>query len=366
MKIQKYKKKGETLYKFSAYLGVDPRTGKQKRTNRQGFKTKREAELAYLRLKTEEERRSKGIVLFKTVYKKWLDVYKNTVQESTLNKTEGYFRLYILPDFGDFRIDKIKLSDVQSSVEDWSNRTARPKAILNYMSNVFDFAIRNRIVKDNPCRLVVVPKSENRKRVDLKGNFWEKEELNTFLKYTQNNFDYRWFAFFRLLAYTGVRRGEALALEWSDIDFKNKTLSVSKTLTIGSGNKQIIQSPKTSASHGTVALDSKTIEILRLHKLRQMHLSKLVFPNTLGKHMTLSTPSKYLKKAIKETGVKEISLHGLRHTHCSLLIAAGLDIKQIQERMRHANVQITLDIYAHLTKDKKDETMEKYIAYMNS
>ncbi len=352
MNIKTYKKNGETYYKFNAYLGIDPKTGKEKRTNRSGFKSKKEAEIAYLRLLTEVENKIEGKITFEQVYLDWLKTYKKTVSESTLHKITALFNKHILAELGDYYIHTIKLQDIQYCVNKWSDVFKNVKPIKNYTSRVFKFAIQNSYIKENPCEFVIVPKISE--KVDKIENFFEKEELLEFLNYAKQDLSHKWYTYLRLLAYTGIRRGEGLALTWDDINFKNKTININKTLTTGTDNKQIIQNTKTNAGTRIINIDDETINVLKKHKINST--SNLVFANKKGEHIYLSSPAKKMKNIEKKYNLKDVSLHGLRHTHCSLLFAAGADLKQVQKRMGHKDIQTTLEIYTHLTKEKSEET----------
>ena len=164
------------------------------------------------------------------------------------------------------------------------------------------------------------------------------------------------------MIYTGLRRGETLALTWQDINFKNNTLTVNKTLGIGEYKKVVISTPKTQNSYRTIDLDEKTV--LELQKLKLQSRSPIIFPNKKGKHSRLSNISDKLNKAIKETGLKKIRVHDLRHTHASLLFASGASMKYVQERLGHTDIKTTMNIYTHVTKDTKEKDLNKFIKYM--
>jgi len=243
------KANGSTAWKFQTYLGIDPETGDPRRTTRRGFRTKKEAQLAEARLKLEVQNNGfesvlQNIPTYHEVYLKWLEVYKNNVQESTLHKTMKIFENHILPSYGKLRIDRISVSMCQKNIHQWFKKTKNYKVINRYSGKVFTYAISNGLINDNPTLKVNIPvavaKIEDHK--DDLGAFYTREELNHFLSCVNLEADrtktLKWIAFFHLLAYTGLRKGEALALNWSDIDFDNSTLIVSKAVTRGLSNRQ--------------------------------------------------------------------------------------------------------------------------------
>lgn len=150
---------------------------------------------------------------------------------------------------------------------------------------------------------------------------------------------------FRLLGFTGMRRGELMALTWEDINFKNKTISIDKTVTIGLNGKEIIQPPKTHSSIRVISIDDRTLSILKNWRVEQRKLCLMHGHNTSDKSQCLFTnlrtnkrlqvqhPNKAMDKICKKYNFKKIKIHGFRHTHCSLLFEASLSIQEVQDRL---------------------------------
>lgn len=365
---------------FRAYLGIDPQTGKPKRTTRRGFKTKKAASLAAAQL---ELQASKGDIqkpkeyLFKDVYAEWYDNYIHTVRESTWNRTAGMFDNHILPIFGNKRMLTITTKQVQQAVKTWfEETTANYKRWYNYTVAVFDYALKQGYVTKNPAKAVTLPK-KSAFIGDKPANFWSKTQLNQFFSHIDAKNDLNIYIMFRLLAYTGCRRGELLALEWDDVSFKNKTLRINKTLTQGLHGKQIIQAPKTKNSRRTITLDDETIQWLKKWKLQQQQ-SYLIFGfNTLQPHQlilsnsnnsyhSLNTPAKRLKKIIKAYDLKPITIHGFRHSHISALLSAGVPVTAVQLRVGHASPEVTLSVYSHITQEQSREAAKKLVNYLEN
>lgn len=103
-----------------------------------------------------------------------------------------------------------------------------------------------------------------------------------------------------------------------------------------------------------------------MKQLKVIDINQLVFPNGKNKHMALSTPIKYLNRICDKNGLKRITLHGLRHTHCSLLFAAGASLKEVQDRLGHDDIKTTMDIYNHITKAQQENAVDKLINFMNA
>ena len=382
--IKKYTKKdGSTAYMFQAYLGTDPNTGSRIRVTRQGFSTKKEASLAISRLKVEADEGSfikASNDTFQAVYDLWLEQYRNTVKESTLQKTMELFNNHILPAFGTMKMEKITVTFCQKKINEWFKFHSKYNVMKNYTSAVLKFAIRMDLIKNNPMDKITVPRKMAAVGQDDNLKYFTKEELQQFFSCckedaTQSN-NLLWITLFRLLAFSGMRKGEALALTWKDLDFTNETVCISKTVARGLGNRLLIQTPKTATSKRTIVLDGITLSMLSTWRKRQamdflklgfntMNEEQLIFPNTKNELMIPTKPDQKLDRMIKKNELKRITIHGFRHTHCSLLFEAGASIKEVQDRLGHADIQTTMNIYAHVTEKAKEKTAEKFAKYVN-
>ena len=382
--IKKYTKKdGSTAYMFQAYLGTDPNTGNRIRVTRQGFRTKKEATIALSRLKLEVD---EGCFIkanddtFQAAYELWLEQYRNTVKESTLNKTIQLFGKHILPAFGSMKLDKISVSFCQKKVNEWFGIHSKYTVIKNYTSSVLKFAIRMDLLKSNPMDKVTLPRRMAAVGKDEGLKYFDKVELQRFFEYSaaeaERTNNLLWHTLFRLLAFSGIRKGEALALTWNDLDFVSESVTINKTLTRGLENRLIIQAPKTASGKRSIALDPITLAMLNTWRKRQamdflklgfntMSGEQLIFPNTKNEFMCPTKPDKKLSRIIEQNDLKRITIHGFRHTHCSLLFEAGASIKEVQDRLGHSDIKVTMNIYAHVTEKAKEKTAEKFAKYVN-
>ena len=344
------------------------------------FATKKEAALSLSRLKYEIEENGLTKVnhdTFEEIYLLWFDsAYVNTVKESTYVKTKEMFRVHILPAFGSMKLNKISVTYCQTTVNNWCDSLAKYRVMKNYVTKVLDYSIALGLLKDNPMRKITMPKRKEIVDGEKVENYYNKEELQHFLDCIKSDGFTRWHALFRLLAFSGMRKGEALALEWKDIDFNQSTVTVNKTLARGENNKLIIQSPKTKTSFRTVSVDPGTMQLLKEWRKEQatdflklgfntMNPSQVVFTNYKNDYMQLATVTNRINKIIKKHDLKVITTHGLRHTHCSLLFEAGASIQEVKERLGHSDIQTTLNIYTHVTEKAKEGMAEKFAAYVN-
>ena len=159
--------------------------------------------------------------------------YIDNVRESTLNKTMRDFKNHIVPSFDGTNIREIKPDHCQSELNKWRDKLVNYRRIKNYAHRVFDYALRMDIIDSNPFDKVTVPKRIETIEESEFENFYSKEELNEFLEYVKEDLDLNWYTYFRLLAYSGARKSELLALKWSDIDFDTSLPSISTKHSLG-------------------------------------------------------------------------------------------------------------------------------------
>lgn len=382
--IKSYKSKGKTKYMFKVYLGTDPLTGKRIDTTRRGFSSAREAKQALTQLKAEFDAgkfktKNQDITLGE-LYKMWWAVYEPSVKISTsYNRYLAYSKHF--KKYDNLKLSKLTTLWAQDVVNELAREFKSYKAILSVLRLIINYGIRLELIEKDPFALVVYPKplEKSTKVHSIENNFYSKDELRVFLDRAKKLPNPVYYPFFRLLAYSGIRAGEISALNWSDIDFDEHTLSVTKTVSRSlRKNSNFITKPKTKKSTRTIFIDDETLQVLKTWKTTQakMLLAKginalsdlqLIFPKR-GNQIagTTSANSRLRVLYARNPDLRRISIHGFRHTHATLLLEAGLNIKDVQERLGHKNIQITLDIYSHVTQQKKQKTAEKFANYLEN
>ena len=378
--IQSYtNNRGDTLYKFQVYLGTDEFTGKQKRTTKRGFKTRKEAELALSRIKiqvAEGTYRQTRAETYKELYDLWIIQYEKTVEESTFVKTLGYFRNHILPSIGKYKIDKINIDICQKHFDEWATKLKKARTIKSYAAKVLDFGIKRGYIQINPFTHVET-RIKTRKLIEVEEkaeNFYTREQLITFLNCCKQSLHYKSYALLHLLAFTGMRKSEALALTWKDLNLIDSELTITKAIGRGKSGKLYLKTTKTGSSR-TIKLDDGTLAILKEWKRIQkkeyfilghntMTPSQLMFSNTNNDYIQPVQVQKWMYSVQKKHSLNKITPHGLRHTHCSLLFEAGASLKEVQDRLGHSDVKTTMDIYTHVTKKAKEEAIQKFATYL--
>jgi integrase len=378
--FQKYQTKEGQRWMFKMYTTPDPETGQKKQTTRRGFKTKKEAMVAAAKLDQEVE---SGIIVnnnnvtYEDVYIQWFSNHTKTIKISTKKTIESKFRTHILPRFGKLKIKDISKAFCQKMINEIADSIASVNDIKVQMNQVFKYAVKMDIIARNPMEHVTIPKKQkellNEENEGDKRNYWTKDELKKFLSITKKEISLRDHVLFHLLIYTGARKGELLALTWDDIDFEVGSIRLWKTLFQTDG-QHLFQTPKTKESKRLISLDTQTLALLKKWRISQMKedlahgetnsTNNVVFTRDDGTPLRLAYLNEKLNILIKKHNLHPINVHGIRHTHASLLFEAGASIKEVQERLGHADIQMTMNIYTHVTNTLKEQTAAKFQKYI--
>lgn len=371
MNITEYKKKnGTTVYRASVYLGVDKLTGKKARTTvtantKKGVKIKAREAVNAFAANGYSVKEKPTITTYRELVALWWESYKNTIKPNSQQSMEGIVRLHILPVFGDYKLDKLTTPIIQQQVNKWADKANKGEkgAYANYsfLNNInrriLQYGVTMQAIKHNPARDVIIPRKQQNKEHKVK--FFSNQELKQFLDYLdnldlssyENLFDY---VLYKTLLASGCRIGEALALEWSDIDLKKGIISISKTL----NRYQETNTPKSKAGLREIDIDKDTISLLKQYKKRQQVQSwqlgrseGIVFTPFTTKYAYACLLRKRLQGHFKSAGVPDISFHGFRHTHATIMLYAGIEAKDLQYRLGHSNISMTLNTYVHATKE---------------
>ena len=345
-------------------------------------------------------------VTFYDVSKQWEPDAKEKLSPATFESYQGILDKHIYPVIGNVRISKINAMILQDMVKKWKAEDLAPASIRRYfavVSLVFKYAYRLGIIESNPCNRVELPKASALSNTDI--HCFDVEQVNKFLDLVENGFTIdhpektrkngaplpayseditfssQWLAYFYLAIYGGFRRGELIALTWDDIDFENRTVNIEKAR---SRTKEgtITKGPKSKAGYREIQLPAECFKVLQVWKKEQRSTMLLIGKEWKGKTgrqfnqnnvfiqiknglpMDLSTPSHKFKEIIQMYNgtctsaadkLPEITLHELRHTSATLLLAHGTDIETVSHRLGHSKASVTLDVYGHALK-KMDST----------
>ncbi|WP_130068749.1 tyrosine-type recombinase/integrase [Bacillus albus] len=358
--------------------------GKYRETSKGGFKTKKEAQLAAAKV---EEKIAGGLnvsnsqMTFNEYMYEWLETYKkDNVSPRTYRSYEKNIRLYILPAFGGMKLKDLTRIQYQKFINDLLKKLSeKTVAIINAtMHNALEIAVNElEILSKNPTNKIQIKEQQvlNKKE---KIKCYDVDELNALLDYILNEKkSFKYYSLFMFLARTGLRIGECLALQWHDISFENKTIHINKTLITTQRNQSIqFGPPKNKSSIRSLSLDDSTLNLLKKIKIEQakktlMHGKyyrdyNFIFTNENNSCMLQPATILFLRETSKKGDYRYITLHGFRHTHAVHLLQSGANIKYVSERLGHSTINMTADVYLHVTKSMEETAVNRYDEFLQS
>lgn len=369
-------KRGENTYRLVVSTGKNL-DGSRARRTKTIHGTRKDAEIALAEFVTEANR---GLVpegkpvTFEEFYHIWQVNYgTKDLAPSTYNRYVGMLESRILPYLGSFTLEKIKPTDIMKFYDmldkdtqirrvKYNNgyRTLKPlsqKTILEHhrlIRAMLHRAVYWQLLFSNPCERVQPPKSKKPKR-----RYYDDEQCKVLLSNLNELSvdDIKYKTAITLTLFTGVRLGELMGLEWSDIDFTNGIVSINKSSQYLADKGVFTKTPKTESSIRDVAIPDFVVSLLEEYRLwyeMQKSIygelwtnSDRLFVQSDGKPMHPSTISKWFVKFVKEIGLPVINFHGLRHTNATLLISQNIDVAVVAARLGHAQITTTFNFYVH-------------------
>ena len=366
---------------------TDVTTGRRREKNKKGFTTSKDARQWERKTLVEAEN---GLFNSVTIndnatldeaYAMWLNTHTRKVQDTSITLYNRFMRNHVLTQqaFKGYQVKKITPAMLQLFVNDLSTRLNTYKKRLMPFKQTMQQCQTLGIINENPFDKIIYPAPKPAPIFNDRLDYYTKGQLQQFISsakalYGCDTNRYRIYALFRLLAFSGMRRGEALALDWSDIDYNNHTISISKNLALSAGATNKIHPPKTKAGKRDVVVDNNTLAILRHWQAIQARLLLLngkqsmgiVFTNNdLNDYQMASRLRPWLIKIANHAGLPRIKVHGFRHTYATLAIQAGMNVKQLQYQLGHDDVQTTLSIYTTLTQSDKVRTADIFTSLVN-
>lgn len=321
-------------------------------------------------------------VKFEAFAEQWFEEYaKLNLRSSTYEKMKQLPKR-VYPAIGHLRLDKITGRHIQQFINDLAlngknrlngNALSRKTIVhhLNFISDVFSYAIKMDMLSDNPCRNVTVPKGESKEK-----EIYTIDELaQIFELLDRDDVPIKFRAFFKLAVYSGFRRGELLGLEWKDIDWENNLISVRRTSNYTAERGTYTDTTKTKKSKRTLKFPDYVMNMLRELKEEQdkeqnelgnkWTYTDRLFTQWDGKPMGNNSPYYWVKRFCKRNNLRFCDLHSLRHLHASLLINAGVDVVAVSGDMGHSCVGTTSNIYCHMFQEARAKNSEVIAAVLN-
>lgn len=321
--------------------------GIKKQKWKRGFATKKEA-LGFERDFLEKQSANPDMT-FQNLYEIYMEDMAARLKQSTLLTKKAVLQTHILPFFGSKPINEIKASDVRrwqaklmSSPNNYSQTYL--KKINTELNSIINYAKRFYDLNTNPCGKAGTIGKAKAEEMD----YWTYDEYIAFREGVKDkSLSY---ICFEVLYWTGMREGELLALSPADIDLDNKTISINRTYQRIEG-KDVFTSPKTRKSKRKIPIPDFLCQELSdyIQSRYMLDADERLFP------VTKSYLSHEMIRGCKNTGVKKIRIHDIRHSHASLLINQGCDALMLADRLGHEKVSTTLNTYSHLFPHKQQE-----------
>ena len=349
---------------YRADIGSDPATGKRREQRKGGFRTAKEAEAALAQVVaavTTGEHRHDGGVTVGEWLTGWLarkvDDGKADVRGGIRPSTAVMYRAYVegtlVPRLGRVRLGDLRHSHVERLIRDLraeGRGAASIRRLHAVLRSALSDAVRNRMIRENVASNVAGLPERSARRPDP----WQPDQLGTFLDFTAAH---RYGPLYEFLAFTGLRRGEACALRWADVDLPGRTLTVRSSL-VQVGGAWVEGKPKTDSGSRRVDLGERTVGLLLMVQLAQAQErdqwaeayrdNGRVFAREDGSDLSPEAVSKTFARLARAVRLPPMRLHDLRHVAASLMIATGANMAVVSKRLGHSNIAVTADLYGHL------------------
>jgi integrase len=347
-----------------------------------GYRTRKEAQAKLTELMAELQANTfvaPTKMMMAEYLRRWLtESAAHRLSARSLERTTCIVERHLVPELGGYRLSELRPLHIQGYLSG-ARKAGRKNGtgglagatLLKHhevLHSALGQAVRWELIARNPADAVDRPRAEQRAGQAIRA--LSADEVAELLEAAA---DTRLYAPIMVAVTTGLRRGELLALRWSDLDLEKATLSVNRALE-ETGAGVAFKAPKTARSRRTMPLAQITVQALRDHHRAQAELKlktgpayadqDLVFATPLGTSWSPSNFSRAFRTFKAQHGFA-FRFHDLRHTHASLLLAQGAHVKVVQERLGHASVTMTMDTYSHLLPGVQEAAMERFDAALS-
>lgn len=348
-------------YAVVVELDRDPSTGRRRQKWHSGFRTRKEAERARVQLLGELDR---GMYVEPTretlgaFLTGWLEGKRGSLRPTTFAAYRDMVSCYVAPRLGGVplaKVDGLALERLYAELLTGGRRDGgalAPKTVRNVhgmLTKAFRDAVRTGRLARNPAASAEPPSP---KSPEMRA--WTAEQLRAFLEHVGSD---RHYAVWLLVATTGMRRGELLGVRWTDVDLDAARLDVRQARTLAD-HDQVIGEPKSQRSRRSLALDPATVAALRSWKAQQAAErlvmgagwpdSGLVVTEPTGEPVHPQRLTRRFNAHVAASGLPPLRLHDVRHSYATAALRAGVPVKVVSQRLGHANVVVTLSVYAHV------------------
>lgn len=359
--------------------------GDRRRQSKKSYVTKKEAQSA-LAEAIDSHRRQEFVapdaIRLRDFFETWIATLETQGRKvSTIAGYRKTMKSYVLPTLGSYRLQDLRptdLDDLYAALLKSGGVGGRPLSMTTVhhvhtqLGKLLHDAERKGLVMRNVARLADAPSLAAARDRAPDMTVWTPDELRRFLEFVE---EYRAGPMLHLLALTGMRRGEIVALRWDAVDLARSTVQVRAAATFLNG-EETIDVPKTKRSRRTIDLDQRTASVLKQHRATQREelftvgvtapTDDRVFTNEVGDPLRPGSVGQAFRRLVEPAGLPYIRLHDLRHTHASHLLAAGVNAKVVSGRLGHSSVSFTLDTYGHVMPGQQSEAAEAAAALLRS
>lgn len=295
----------------------------------------------------------------------WLeDERRLRIALTSLMRYRSSLKVHIIPALGHIELSKLSREHVQSFYADLLDDGLSAGSIRHVhglLTSALKDAVRHEIIARNPCQYVTLPRKE-----DFQAKALTQEEAARLIEVARGH--RLWFLILMAIT-TGARLGELLALRWVDLNEETGKLRIGRSVARVQGVGRIEKAPKTKSGRRPVRLPQV---ILRSLEAQRVYITgvrlaagpswedhDLVFPNRVGDHMDHWVVLRSFKQLVEQAGLPVMRFHDLRHSAATLLLAAGVNVKVVQEMLGHANIRTTLGMYGHVLPDMQKDASDK-------
>ncbi len=376
---KRYGKDGSVSYLIRVSTGYDI-NGKQIRHNKtyrppQSMSPKKaEKEVQRIAFEFEQEcmvlGNIKNNIRFSDFVKTYLETEKPLLSPTTYDTYTAHINNFILPALGHYKLTDIKPKQIQDLINQlstskkklqngkYSDETLKPSTVQRYIDTVksiFRLAVKQGLINDNPAdsKRLTFPKAQKPKT-----EIFTRKEATELLKALQKE-PLQFQTLIQLAIFSGARRGELVALKFSDIDFETRQLKIERAAYREKGHPQAVKPPKDYETR-IVTLTQICCDLIKeLQKEKAAEKQRLgnlwadedwIFTQSNGKMMFVTTPTAQFSKFLEKYGFKHKKFHCLRHTSATMLLYAGANLKQVQSRLGHSDIETT-NKYLHMLED---------------
>ncbi len=366
------RKRGAT---WTWHLGIaDPATGRWRQLSKGGFRTRREAQAALneamAALRSGSFVEPSRLTLGAFLTEQWLPTTRAAVRPTTWTTYRIYAEAQVVPALGHVPLQALTAAHLNRPYADLAEHGRRdgrgglkPKSVRHVhvlLHKALGDAVRWGLVARNVADAADPPRVPHRER-----GVWSAEELRAFLEATAED---RLAAMWLLFATTGMRRSELLGLPWRAVDLEASPgrLAVVQTVVVVDKQPVVVAEAKSTSSRRQLALDPFTTAALNAHRVRQLQErlawgpawvdTGLVFTREDGQLLHPEHVTKRFARLVRDAGLPPITLHGVRHSYATAALAAGEPLKVVSERLGHASISITANLYQHVLPSMDERT----------